>query len=134
MGECDGVTQWKPFPSFSSNHLSKHEAMFVCSRNDREYESTLVFPLFYRQHTPTTSHSAGAFLAFDSPLEEAFPGIPETLEYRDGQITRYLHDALSSSAYNMAKVMAEALKILFRPDFHTGDAQQGGETYEPLPE
>lgn len=115
LGRNDGKTSWDRFRSFSCNDLIRHSD-FRCDRQDwqRYYRSTFVVPIRYPANRLGTDHCHLGFVAFDSPLQSAFRGLPDIFNYREDP-TGYSERLESSAAFHLVAMLADILGSFLGP-------------------
>lgn len=116
FGEHDGHTKWPRFKCFACNDLQKHQSVFHCTR-DRwydHYRSTLVFPINYMRDTNTLTCEISGFLAFDSPIKNAFSGLPDIFDFRE-KPAQYYKQLRKSAIFQVGAAISDTLGIAFVP-------------------
>ncbi|WP_373650564.1 hypothetical protein [Schlesneria sp. DSM 10557] len=109
-GRNDGVTNWTRVNCFSCNDLLKQAPLFKCDRDNWQqfYQSVMVFPINFAIGSDNRSFSRLGFLAFDSPIQNAFRGMPNIFEYRDS-ISEYRDRLLDSTCFHFGAICADLL-------------------------
>ena len=121
MGKDDGITRWRKIRCFASNDLTQanEKRLLTIGRENwsHYYKSALVFPLiYYNECENNQSPVIFGFLCFDSPEQNAFPGLPDIFRYRDPHDLQSYHRALSKqAAFHMGAIMADTLSVFLRP-------------------
>lgn len=126
MGESDGRLDWRPFPCFACNDLANAKG-FRCDRDNWEdyYRSALVYPLRYIASDNCYDYVNFGFLAFDSPRNGVFLGVPEIYDYKD-EPPRFRARLEKSAVFNLGAIIADALSMFMRP-YYEGSLRQGKE-------
>jgi len=120
LGQSDGVTSWRRQVCFACNDLLSAHArgLFVCKRNNwmSLYKSAIVFPICYRADGNPREAAVIGFLSFDSPLKDAFYGVPDIFSYREHQQRPEYHERLHQVAtFHLGAIMADTLSMALRP-------------------
>ena len=117
MGISDGTTHWRPFCCFASNDLWTAGKLFHCDRTDwnQYYRSAFVFPIRYPRRAASGEFVYVGFLAFDSPKNNAFLGLPNIFEHRDDP-TGYRGKLEKKMAFNLGALMADILGTCLYPN------------------
>jgi hypothetical protein len=117
MGIPDGTTHWQPFCCFVCNDLWMAGNLFHCDRQDwkQYYRSSLVFPIRYPRRAASGEFVYVGFLAFDSPRDTAFIGLPNIFEYRDNP-SGYRGILEAKMAFNLGALMADILGSCLYPN------------------
>jgi hypothetical protein len=117
LGCYDGAYNWKlSFKCFSSNNLSGHDEFNNSRDNWKQfYHSVLVFPIHYLTYNESGQpiKNVMGFLAFDSPLKNAFGNAPDIFYYKDSPSKRAEYDTLlsNSTAFQIGAVIADTLGV-----------------------
>ncbi len=131
LGRNDGKFEWPVFSCFACGDLQAHPLDFKCDREHWQqfYRSTLVFPLRYIKDEVNSSFVTFGFLAFDSPLANAFGDLPDIFRYRERW--HVYHQRLQKRAvFHVGAVFADTLSVLMRRAFEQNTAEgaaNGGE-------
>jgi hypothetical protein len=110
-GESDGTKVWPAgFTCFACNNLPAVGTTFACDRNKWAdfYKSVLVFPVRYAKTIVGNEYRQVGFLAFDSPLVDAFPGVPSIFDY-SASTPIYREELLKSPAFHIGALFADTL-------------------------
>lgn len=120
LGRHDGETDWQVFDFFASNDLHRHGKLFKCSRTDwqRFYRSTMVFPL--RHQLSDGPFAIAGFLAYDSKLPNAFPELPDSIEFRRDWLG-FHERAAHCTLYHLGSLISETLGMLLLSQVRTTD-------------
>jgi hypothetical protein len=116
MGLNDGKQDWHdPVASFCCNNLSKHRALFACTRKDweRYYNSTLAYPVRFRRPGDEEFYFIG-FLTFDFKRADGFPSVPCIFDhYTD--VDEYEMRCRDSSVWHLGAFIADACAATLLP-------------------
>jgi len=131
LGRFDGRINWEqPFACFACNDLFEHGEDYRNSRvNWRAYyRSTLVYPLRYLTYeNGERRFNAIGFLAFDSPVKNAFPRAPDIYKYRSELDKRadYISRLSAIAAFQVGAVIADTLSMFLRSAYERHARRKG---------
>ncbi|MEM1109157.1 MAG: hypothetical protein AAGH99_10775 [Planctomycetota bacterium] len=128
-GLNDGKTNWTRARVFCCNDLIKRDAegIFFSSRKNwkKYYKSTLVLPLRVTHDSAHDEFVDLGYITFDSPLVDAFAGMPDIYDYRESP-EKYRELCDSNPTFHLAAAMADMISMfllepLVRADVHSKD-------------
>ncbi len=110
LGRSDGRATWQPFNCFCCNDLFAHPVDFICDRRNWQnyYRSALVFPVRYAKNTEGTELVNLGFIAFDSPTQGVFRGLPDIFNYQSN-IAEYQERLQQSAIFHLGAILADSL-------------------------
>jgi len=126
LGGSDGCTDWtNDFTCFCCNNLPAAGDLFRC---DRErwcvyYRSAMVASIRYPISGDDFVMGYVGFLAFDSPILDAFGAVPNIFDYRQNPAD-YKQALRRSAAFNLAGLIADTLGMFLGPVYQQSAAQR----------